>query len=627
MSSLLAWIVLIPLLSAFCIGLLYIYTLTCKPIRQLWFNLFALGAPLGSFILSLLCFMQILQQDVVLTYQAYTWLHIDNNLLKMGFLGDKLSVFMALLVTFVGWFIHVYAVAYMKSDSGYGKFFAYFNLFISAMLLLVLADSPLVMFIGWEGVGLCSYLLIGFYFQDPRNVEAGNKAFIVNRIGDMGFLVGLAILFLYCAPSGFDYGAIQERIGDIPQVWLHVIGITLFIGAMGKSAQIPLYVWLPDAMAGPTPVSALIHAATMVTAGVYMVTRFHFLYELIPSVGMFIAYIGALSAIFAALIATKQSDIKKILAYSTMSQLGYMFVSVGLGGYSVALFHVLTHAFFKAVLFMGAGAIIISLHHEQNIFKMGGLRKVMPITYLCMLGSSLAMSGIPPFSGFFSKDAILLVAFTSGEYLLWGMLLVSSALGAYYIFRLFFVVFEGENFLHVKEFTPLSGVMKLPIMVLTCGALVVGLLGLPPLFGGSDLLGHWLAKWGKEALHVSVQSEWILLGINVAVSLLGIVWAYKRFRFYDFTKSVEAKGWIYHKFYVDELYTKLFVEPLKRLSECFSVEIDIHIVDRCVMGFSKGFVKVGTWIGLMQNANVRLYASMMMLGVSGFCLYLIVVLG
>jgi NADH-quinone oxidoreductase subunit L len=513
----------------------------------------------------------------------------------------------------------------MKEDAGYGKFFAYFNLFLSSMLLLVLSDGPLIMFIGWEGVGLCSYLLISFYYEEPLNVVAGNKAFIVNRVGDMGFLIGLALLYFYCGDYGFDYASIEAKMASIPSWVIPLSGVMLFIGAMGKSAQIPLYVWLPDAMAGPTPVSALIHAATMVTAGVYMVTRFSFLYETIPSVGLFIAYIGAFSALFAALIATKQTDIKKILAYSTMSQLGYMFMAVGLGAYSSALFHVFTHAFFKALLFMGAGALIVMLHHEQDIFKMGQMRRFSPVVYITMLIATLAISGIPPFSGFFSKDEILLEVFASGHYALWIIGVVTAMLSSYYMFRLFFVVFEGEHSHHAHGVHDVSFVMKGPLMVLAVGALLSGFLGLPELLGGNHWIGSWLGEWGRRGLHVSHLTEWILIALNVIVSFVGIGVAYLKFGHYDLRKIPIISGAIAHKFYVDELYDFLFVRPISRLSVRLAVGVDINTVDAIVMGLSRGFIRLGRLVAIVQNANVRLYAGVMILGVSAMALYLIAI--
>lgn len=625
MNYLLSWIVLIPLLSSAFVGVAYIYSITRNPLHKAWFTMPALSAPLLSFGIALYFFFLLASDASAITYRPYMWLSVDTYDVYMGFLADRLSIFMVLFVTFVGGLIHVYASAYMKEDAGYGKFFCYFNLFLSSMLLLVLADGPLIMFIGWEGVGLCSYLLISFYFEEPLNVIAGNKAFIVNRVGDMGFLIGLALLYFYCGDYGFDYASIATKMNAVPSWVLPLAGVTLFIGAMGKSAQIPLYVWLPDAMAGPTPVSALIHAATMVTAGVYMVTRFSFLYEMIPSVGLFIAYIGAVSALLAAIIATKQTDIKKILAYSTMSQLGYMFIAVGLGAYSSALFHVFTHAFFKALLFMGAGAIIVMLHHEQDIFKMGQMRRFAPVMYITMLIATLAISGVPPFSGFFSKDEILLEVFASGQYGLWLIGVLTALLTSYYMFRLFFVVFEGKNALHVKTPHDVSWVMKAPLVVLAIGAFGSGFLGLPELVGGSHFIGSWLGEWGKRALHVSHTTEWILIALNCVVSGVGIAIAYIQFRHYDLHVMPNLRGVIYHKFYVDELYDRLFVRSIARLSEKLAVGIDVNIVDRVVMGLSHGFIRIGRFLAIVQNAHVRLYAGVMVLGVSIMALYLIVV--
>jgi NADH-quinone oxidoreductase subunit L len=321
---------------------------------------------------------------------------------------------MALFITFVGWLIHIYAVGYMDKDEGFGKFFTYFNMFLGFMLILVLANNPIIMFIGWEGVGLCSYLLIGFYYEDKLNVEAGNKAFYVNRVGDLGLILGLIVLFFTLKLDNFDYVTIKNSINTVDSSLLTLSAILLAVGALGKSAQFPLFVWLPDAMRGPTPISALIHAATMVTAGVYLIARFYFLYEPLENIGLGIAYIGAFTAFFTALIATKQNDIKKILAYSTISQLGYMFIAVGIAQYSAGLFHVFTHAFFKALLFMSAGAIIIYSHHHQDIFKIAQNRVKIPIIQFSMLIGILAISAFPPFAGFFSKDFILYSIFGKG---------------------------------------------------------------------------------------------------------------------------------------------------------------------------------------------------------------------
>ncbi len=629
MSMILSWIVLAPLVSALIIGLLYMLSITTTMnIKKGWFTFFALLSPFISFVLGVSAFIYVARYGIPLVFEPYVWLNVGGYTVTMGFLGDKLSLFMVLFITFVGWLIHLYATSYMSDDEGYGKFFCYFNLFLSAMLLLVLADGPLIMFIGWEGVGLCSYLLISFYFTDHENVVAGNKAFIVNRVGDLGFLIGLAFLFFYVAEGGFSYANIADKLGLIPVSLLPIIGVALFIGAMGKSAQIPLYVWLPDAMAGPTPVSALIHAATMVTAGVYMVARFSFLYEHIPNVGLFIAYIGAFSALLAAIIATKQSDIKKILAYSTMSQLGYMFIAVGLGAYSTALFHVFTHAFFKALLFMGAGAVIVSLHHEQNIFKMGNMKAITPVVYVTMLIATLAISGIPPFAGFFSKDEILLIAFGSQEYLLWGIAVVTAVLTAYYMFRLFFVVFEGKHAIHEHGAHDVSWVMKAPLVILACGSLVAGFLGLPALLGGSHWIGTWLEAWGTRGVHVSHEIEWMLLALNVLISLIGIAIAYKKFRHYDFTHPYEEpQGLVYRKFYIDEIYNVLFVRSTQKLSEFIALALDTNVVDKMVMGLSVGFIRLGHVVALLQNANVRFYAAFMLCGMSLISCYLLWVIG
>ncbi|MFK5882242.1 MAG: NADH-quinone oxidoreductase subunit L [Sulfurospirillum sp.] len=622
----LAWIVLIPLVSSLVLGMMYLYSIRVKKIPDFIFTTLALFAPMASFVLGVLFFIGLSNGVSEYIYEPYTWLKVNGYIISMGFLGDRLSIFMTLFITFVGSLIHIYAAGYMKGDEGYGKFFSYFNLFMASMLLLVLANSPLIMFIGWEGVGLCSYLLISFYFTDPLNVVAGNKAFIVNRVGDFGFIVGLVTMFFYMGKLGFDYYALEEYVSLVPVPVLTFIGVALFVGAMGKSAQIPLYVWLPDAMAGPTPVSALIHAATMVTAGVYMVARFHFLYDLIPDVGVFIAYIGAFSALFAAIIAMRQTDIKKILAYSTISQLGYMFIAVGLGAYSTGLFHVFTHAFFKALLFMGAGAVIIALHHEQNIFKMGGLRKKLPLVYAVMLIATLAISGIPPFSGFFSKDEILLKAYIHHEYLIYTIGLFTASLTAYYMFRLFFVTFEGKNY-DDKKTNTVSWSMKVPLILLAFGAAFGGFIGLPEVFGTHNLIDGWLEMWSGKALHVEHAQEISLMFISVVAGLIGIAVAFVKFYRYDFNQEMKIGGVIYNKFYIDEMYDFIFVKGLQKLSVFISAVVDDEIIDRAVMSISNGFVNLGRRVGRMQCANTRAYAFFMLVGISSFSLYLILKLG
>ncbi|HIP18051.1 MAG TPA: NADH-quinone oxidoreductase subunit L, partial [Sulfurovum sp.] len=438
-----SWIVVLPFLSALLMALVYLNNTNVK--RYAFFTAVGVGTPLVMTLLSFILAYQIMNGSDTIHGTLIQWIKIGDLDISIAFMADRLSVVMISFITFIGTLIHIYAAGYMKEEEGYGKFFAYFNLFMGSMLLLVLADSPIMMFVGWELVGLSSYLLIGFYHQDPDNIKAANKAFILNRVGDFGFIMAISLLFVALGSNGFTFEAIEANIDTVSPEILTLIGFLLFVGAMGKSAQIPLYVWLPDAMAGPTPVSALIHAATMVTAGVYMVARYSFLYVKVPEVGLFIASIGAVSALFAAIIASYQSDIKKILAYSTMSQLGYMFMAVGLGAYSAGIFHVFTHAFFKALLFMGAGAVIIALHHEQNIFKMGGLKKHLKLVYITMFIATLAISGIPPFAGFFSKDAILVTAFATEHYVLWGVGTLTAGLTAFYMFRMLFTVFHSDE--------------------------------------------------------------------------------------------------------------------------------------------------------------------------------------
>lgn len=625
-SVFLVWIILAPLLSSLILGLAYLYSIKVRKVQNIFFTSLGLSAPLISFLIGFAFFIDMLSSGEIFTYKAYRWIQVDAYWIDMAFLADHLSIFMVLFITFVGWLIHIYAAGYMRDDDGYGKFFFYFNFFLASMLLLVLADSPIIMFMGWEGVGLCSYFLIGFYYQDKQNVVAANKAFIVNRVGDFGFIVGLVVLFFYGGKYGFDYTSLAVSVSTIPLPVLTFIGVCLFVGAMGKSAQIPLFVWLPDAMAGPTPVSALIHAATMVTAGVYMVARFHFLYDLIPNVGLYIAYIGALSALFAAVIATKQTDIKKILAYSTMSQLGYMFIAVGLGGYDVGIFHVFTHAFFKALLFMGAGALIIALHHEQNIFKMGGMRAHTPVLFFTMLMATLAISGIPPFAGFFSKDEILLVAFAKEEYLLWAIGVFTAVLTSYYMFRLFFVVFYGKNYVQRAQVAQVSTLMKAPLIVLAIGTLLAGFVGIPEVLGGANLLGFWLDDWSDYFIAISHEKELVLMGINVLAGFVGIAIAYKKFYSIDLQNIQESRGIVWNRFYIDSLYDFVFVQGLKKLSIFISMKIDIYVIDAIVMGVSRGFIKTGHFISKIQTANIRLYAFIMLSGISMFSLYLVILL-
>jgi NADH-quinone oxidoreductase subunit L len=502
---------------------------------------------------------------------------------SMGFLLDPLSAVMTFVVTFVGFWIHVYSVGYMGHEPGYQRYFTYLNLFMGAMLLLVLGNNFLTLFVGWEGVGLCSYLLIGFYYDQEFPPYAGRKAFIVNRIGDFAFLVG--VFALASRFGALDFTTIFGRVAAEPAtvtggyVWglsfAGFVALCLFVGAMGKSAQIPLYVWLPDAMAGPTPVSALIHAATMVTAGVYMVVRANVLFQLAPGVSLFVAAIGAATALMAATIGLAQTDFKKVLAYSTVSQLGYMFLAAGVGAYGAAIFHLGTHAFFKALLFLCSGSVIHAMSGEQDLRRMGGLRAHLPTTYRTFLVGTFAIAGIPPLAGFFSKDEILAATFAGGHYLLWGVALLTAGLTACYMWRALQLAFHGrfrgsdEQRHHLHESPP---VMTVPLVVLAVGALAAGWIGIPAgmVFGAFDpnVFHHFLAPViapiDAEAAghHLGLVLEWALILLSVAVAFLGFwvarrIWGGERGPAGDaaFTRRFPAlQRTLANKYWVDELY-------------------------------------------------------------------------
>ena len=625
-TPLLVWIILAPLLGSMVSGLLYFYHIKKAKVDDIYFSLIGTITPFISFLITFCLFLRMYNEKIIFKQQLFTWLNVDKLNIEMAFLGDNLSIFMSMFVTFVGWLIHIYAVGYMKGDSGYGKFFAYFNLFLASMLILVLADNPIILFIGWEGVGVCSYLLIKFYYGKSENVLAANKAFIVNRVGDFGFLLGVVTLFFALGEVDLSFASIEANLGNVSNELLLLSGFLLFVGAMGKSAQVPLYVWLPDAMAGPTPISALIHAATMVTAGVYMVARFHFLYVGIEQVGIFIAYIGAFSALFAAIIATRQTDIKKILAYSTMSQLGYMFIAVGLGFYSTGLFHVFTHAFFKAMLFMGAGGVIMALHHEQNIFKIAQHRATLPIIGTTFLIGVIAISGIPPFSGFFSKDAILAAAFQEGQYLIWAIAMFTAFLTAFYMFRMYFIVFVAPNH-HDEHYVYTSKTITIPLLILAIGAVGAGFLNLPSIFGGNHFVDSWLGQLHSKHIHMDHITEYVLMALSVIVAATGIMAAYAKYANFDVSKPENETGLIGNKFYIDEIYNVLFVQSTKKLSTFIDKVIDEKIIDAFIMNSSIGFVNIGKKVAMIQNANVRFYAAFMLIGMTCVFIYLYITLG
>lgn len=617
-----------------------------------------------SFLLSAWNFFQLPAEATVKAY--YTWIQVGDFAVNVQLRIDQLSIVMALVVTGVGFLIHVYSVGYMQGEEklAYARYFSFINLFSFAMLVLVLADNLLLMFVGWEGVGLCSYLLIGFWYKKDSASDAGKKAFIVNRIGDAGFLLAIFTAFVFFGALDFDTildpvnaAMVQGQFGVVP--W---IAIALFIGAIGKSAQIPLYVWLPDAMEGPTPVSALIHAATMVTAGVYMVARCNVLYALSPDVLMIVAVVGALTAIFSATIGVAQYDIKRVLAYSTVSQLGYMVFACGVGAYSAAIFHLMTHAFFKACLFLCSGSVIHAMHEEKDMRKMGGLRVMLPITYLTMLISTLAIAGIPPFSGFFSKDAILWAAVASGQSGLWFLGAAAALLTSFYMFRLMYMTFSGE--LRADEETKKKvhespAVMTIPLVVLAALAIVGGFIGLPAAFNENfglpyDQFGHFLepavkadvaAELGAmpleelknreaalaEAEHQvaehkaahphDIAGEWLFMGISVALALVG--WLLARWFYKDKKPDILAErggvafSLLNNKYYVDELYDVSVVQPVVKGSEKILWKIvDAGLIDGvAVNGSAKTVNIVGRIARLFQNGYVQSYLFFFLAGV------------
>ncbi|HEY6163091.1 MAG TPA: NADH-quinone oxidoreductase subunit L [Bacteroidia bacterium] len=588
---------------------------------------------LGSFILSLGIFNEVLHKPEGETVMLFDWIRAGNFSATFSFLIDPLSSLFLLIITGVGSLIHVYSTAYMKEDEGFYRFFAYLNLFIFFMLLLVLGNNYLIMFVGWEGVGLCSYLLIGFWFKNTAYNNAAKKAFIMNRIGDLGFLLGIMLIFI-------TFGSITYKdvfdIASSPSAGLSgsavitSIGLLLFIGAMGKSAQIPLYTWLPDAMAGPTPVSALIHAATMVTAGIYMVARSNILYTLSPVAMDFVAIIGVLTALFAATIGLFQNDIKKVLAYSTVSQLGYMFLGLGVGAYTGSVFHVMTHAFFKALLFLAAGSVIHAMHHEQDIRRMGGLKKYLPVTFATFLIGTIAISGIPPFAGFFSKDEILAHAYERSP-MFWFLGVIGSLLTAFYMFRLLYLTFFGEfrgseeQEHHLHE-SPKA--MTIPLVVLAVLSVVGGFIGIPEVFAANS---HWLEKFLAPVFEKSEgrlfyipgssSTEMMHMGIAVAGAL---AMAWLAYRYFVAMKNVPAEDEeetsrvqkvIYHKYYVDELYAALITKPIDWLSDKFYRFVELRFVDATVNGIGNGIRWMGGVVRYVQTGNVGSYILLMVLSI------------
>lgn len=583
-------------------------------------------AILASFLTALRVF-GMLDAGKAVTIELFQWIAFNNFEIAFSFLIDPLTMVMLLVITGIGFLIHLYSIGYMHDDEGFTRFFTYLNLFIFFMLLLVMGSNYLVMFIGWEGVGLCSYLLIGFWFKNEAYNNAAKKAFVMNRIGDLGFLLGMFfILFNF---GTLEYGAVAQQAASLTpdSTLLVTITLLLFIGATGKSAQLPLYTWLPDAMAGPTPVSALIHAATMVTAGIYMVVRSNVLFALSPTTLSVILAVGVATSVFAAIIGLMQNDIKKVLAYSTVSQLGLMFAALGLGAFSSGMFHVVTHAFFKALLFLGSGSVIHALHGEQDIRKMGGLKKWIPITYFTFLLASLAISGFPLLSGFFSKDEILAHAFQHNK-LVWGILSVSSMITAFYMFRLVFLTFFGsfrgtpETQKHIHE-SPWT--MTLPLIVLCVLSVFGGLLGLPAVFHVTHLFDTYLASVtaGSKGFlhaseHLSHNTEILLMSFAGIAAIASIIYAYNKYvkkaeQPEDEASLTGIRKWVSHKFYVDDLYTKVVVKPMLLASDLLMVVVDKLIIDLTVNAVAWTASLSGRLLRLVQTGNTGFYVFAMVL--------------
>ncbi|MBI4924748.1 MAG: NADH-quinone oxidoreductase subunit L [Bdellovibrio sp.] len=585
-----------------------------------------------SFAMSLWLFYKfslVSESSRVIEQKIFSWIQFSGLQVDFILRLDALSLVFCLVVSGVGALIHLYSIGYMAHDKTPGKFFAYLNLFCFAMLVLVLGGSLPVLFLGWEGVGLCSYLLIGYWYEDYEKAIAGKKAFVVNRIGDFGFLLGMFLIFTSFGTLDFEslrLSVIQGNAPSLPHLiesgTVTAICLLLFLGCTGKSAQIPLYVWLPDAMAGPTPVSALIHAATMVTSGIYLVARMNFLFSLSPMAMQIVAVTGGLTAVFAGTIAVAQTDIKKILAYSTVSQLGYMFLGCGVGAFSAGVFHVVTHAFFKALLFLGAGSVIHGMHEEQNILKMGNLRKHMPKTYLVFFVAWLAICGIPPFSGFFSKDEILWKTFSShgGSVWLWVLGVLGAVLTAFYMTRLFVLTFLGDyrgSNDHKIHDSP--SVMIIPLQILAVFSLIGGLIGIPHF----NWIEHWLLSVipHHEIEDLSSHSlEWILMGVSVLVAVVGIAFAFRFYRNLNRANELKQKfsrlhKIIQHKWFIDEIYEFLLVKPIHAFSKNLWLEMDVSIVDRLMVGFGKFSQWSGQGLRVLHTGVVQVYLIFILLGV------------
>ena len=616
----LVWLIpILPLLGFLINGL------GRKQVSKTMAGIIGSGTVFLSFLISAAVFFSVKEGN---THVAHYFDFINITALKIGFdfQIDQLSSIFLLIITGVGFLIHVYSTAYMHDEEpkDFAKYFAYLNLFVFSMLLLVMGANFVIMFIGWEGVGLCSYLLIGFWFKNTNYNIAAKKAFIMNRIGDLGFL--LAVFWLISKLGTADYHTVFASVSKLTATDITGITMLLFVGAMGKSAQIPLYTWLPDAMAGPTPVSALIHAATMVTAGIYMIARSNLLYTMAPVTQSVVAIVGLSTAILAATIALKQNDIKKVLAYSTVSQLGYMFLALGVGAYTGAVFHVMTHAFFKALLFLGAGSVIHAMSGEQDIRNMGGLKKYMSITHITFLLACLAIAGMPPFSGFFSKDEILAAAYERSP-LLWGVGVGGAIMTAFYMFRLYAMTFLGkfrgthEQEHHLHE-SPKA--ITIPLIILAILSVVGGWIGIPEVFmhGGhrlEEFLAPVFAQSNSltEKHHLSHATEYMLIGVSVAAALAALVFAWSKFSKYQKVEKEETGlgKVLANKWYVDELYDAIIVKPVLSIAKYFNNIFEKKGIDGFVNGVGKAVNYGSRQIRLLQSGQVGIYVLMMVLGI------------
>ncbi len=625
------FILLVPLIGVIINGILG------SRLPRRWVGLIAcstVGISFGVSIITSIKLIGLPEASRVLVDPVYTWISSGLLFSRLSLLVDPLTAVMILVVSGVGFFIHVYSIGYMHEDRGYARYFTFLNLFTFAMLLLVLADNLLLIYVGWEGVGLCSYLLIGFWYERKSASDAGKKAFIVTRIGDFGFMLGIFLLFWSLGEKGLWTINIREIAEGSyllsPEV-ITVIALLLLMGAVGKSAQIPLHVWLPDAMEGPTPVSALIHAATMVTAGAYMIARMNFIYLLSPTAMTVVAIIGVATAFYAATIGLVQNDIKRVLAYSTISQIGYMFLAAGVGAFSAGIFHLMTHSFFKALLFLGAGSVMHAMQGELDMRRMGGLRRYLPKTYWCFLAATLAISGVPLLSGFFSKDEILWGAYSSqyGHWAFWLVGVLTAGLTAFYMFRCLFMTFHGEfrGEEHIREHLhDPPRTMTVPLIVLAILSIIGGYVGIPRALGGINRIHTFLLPvFGGHAGGEAHPVEWIeylLMAVSIAVAFAGIACAYYMYirntvfsrRLAEMFQGIPYKV-LLNKYYVDEIYDALIVQPIKYSSTKLLWKVmDVGVIDGIVNGVARLVELFSRVFRRLQSGNVQSYAFSIILG-------------